>query len=80
MFFRSVCERMWPNTKKPKGENPMVVRLGRRYKRKDNGQWDLFSFTVPVEDMRIFTDQAAVLMGEFAKRFPNYNLERKIDE
>lgn len=55
----------------------MVLRLGRKYNRKTDGQPDLFTFAIPIESVGVMKDQLKTLMSEFKKKFPSYELERK---
>lgn len=58
----------------------MIIRWGRKYTRKTDGQPDLFTFAIPVESVGVMKDQIKLLMNEFKRKYPDYELERKQNE
>lgn len=52
----------------------MILRWARKYTRKTDGQPDLFTFAIPIECGPVMKDVLKILLANFKKEYPNYDL------
>ena len=63
-------EKTWINDKSTNAV--FVLRMLRRYKRKETGEGAVYTFDIPLENVPIMLDQLMELKNDFEKKHPNW--------